>query len=44
MSQSDEKAAIPLTPEAEKEGQDPFKVSDPPFENVKEGQVDADSD
>lgn len=34
---------IPLTDEAKEEGQDPMLASDPPFEKVKEGQVDADS-
>lgn len=43
MSDQD-KTAIPLTKEAEEEGQDPFLTSDPSFEDVKKGQVDADSD
>jgi hypothetical protein len=36
----DKKPEIPLTPEAEAAGHDPYKVSDPPFETVKEGITD----
>lgn len=35
---------VPLTSEAEAEGQDATLASDPPFDSVKEGQVDADDD
>lgn len=34
---------IQLTEEAAQEGQDPYLTSDPPFEQQKEGIVDADS-
>lgn len=39
----EEKVEIPLTPEAEKAGWDANLASDPDFETVKEGIVDADS-
>jgi hypothetical protein len=39
----DETTAPPLTPEAADQGQDPLAASDPPFDAVREGQVDANS-
>jgi hypothetical protein len=42
MSDNTNQTEVPLTSEAQREGQDPYLVSDPPFETVKEGQVDAD--
>jgi hypothetical protein len=42
MSDNTAQPEVPITEEARQEGQDPYLASDPPFETVKEGQVDAD--
>ncbi len=43
MTEPTPAAPPPLTPEAEAAGHDAAKVSDPPFAEVKEGTVNADS-
>lgn len=42
MPEEEAKLNIPLTEEAKAEGQDPYLASDPDFETVKEGILDAD--